>query len=136
MGERAREEPLRELMRDFLAAWEEGDAAKAASFYTLDGVYLPANHPAVVGRHAIEKYHRSTMERLRPTWRVEPEEVLREHDLAVERGSYTVSVRPEGKEPTNDVGKYMIVCVRERDGQWRIKWDIDNSDTPIAIRPE
>ncbi len=136
MSERAQEDPVRQLMHDFLAAWDEGDAAKAASFYTSDGIYLPAHHPAVVGRDAIEEFHRSTMERLRPTWRVEPEEVVREDGLTVERGSYTVSVRPEGKEPTNDVGKYMIVCVRERDGQWRIKWDIDNSDTPIAIGPE
>ena len=136
MSERAQEDPVRQLMHDFLAAWDEGDAAKAASFYTSDGIYLPAHHPAVVGRDAIEEFHRSTMEKLRPRWRVEREEILREGDLIVERGSGTVSMRPEGEEPTEDVGKYIVVCVRERDGQWRIKWDIDNSDTPIPVGSE
>jgi uncharacterized protein (TIGR02246 family) len=136
MSERAQEDPVNELIHDFLAAWEEGDAAKAASFYTTDGVYLPPHHPAVVGRDAIEKFHRSTMEKLRPRWRVEREQVLREGDLIVERGSGTVLMRPEGEEPTEDVGKYIIVCVRDRDGQWRIKWDIDNSDTSIPVESE
>ncbi|MEE9576990.1 MAG: SgcJ/EcaC family oxidoreductase [Gemmatimonadota bacterium] len=128
MSERAQEDPVSELMHEFLTAWEEGDAAKAASFYTSDGVYMPPHHPAVVGRDAIEEFHRSTMEKLRPRWRVKREEVLREGDLIVERGSGSVSIRPEGEEPTEDVGKYVIVCVRDSDGRWRIKWDIDNSD--------
>ncbi len=136
MSERAQEDPVSELIHDFLAAWEEGDAAKAASFYTSDAVYLPAHHPAVVGRDAIDKYHRSTMEKLRPRWRVKREEVMQAGDLIVERGSATVSMTPEGEEPSEDVGKYIIVCVREPDGQWRIKWDIDNSDTAIPVQSE
>ena len=136
MSERAPKDPVSELVHDFLAAWEEGDAAKAASFYPSDAVYMPSHHPAVVGREAIEKYHRSTMEMLRPRWRVEREEVLREGDLLVARGRGTVSTRPEGEERAEDVGKYVIVCVRQRDGQWRVKWDIDNSDTSIPVGPD
>ncbi len=51
-------------------------------------------------------------------------------DLAVETGSYQLTMVPKKGKPTPEKGKYLTVWKRQPDGTWKIVRDIDNTDTP------
>ena len=52
--------------------------------------------------------------------------------LAFVRGTYTMTIEPEGAaEPLQDRGKYVEIRRKQADGAWLIAVDIFNSDLPI-----
>ena len=58
---------------------------------------------------------------------------LEEHgDTAIEVGSYTLDIQPEGGNLITDIGKYVVVFKRQADGSWKLATDIFNSDMPAA----
>jgi uncharacterized protein (TIGR02246 family) len=56
------------------------------------------------------------------------EDVMVVGDMAVETGTYTMSITPKGGKPMDDKGKYLTVWKRQADGSWKIERDINNSD--------
>ncbi len=126
------EEKVQLLMEAFLPAYNAGDAARAASFYADNAVYLPSHHPAVVGRAEIESYHRRMMEQVAPRFSLIPDETIESDGLIVQRGRYTVSLTQDDRGVVEDTGKYVIVCQEGAEGRLQILWDIDNSDSPSA----
>lgn len=126
------EERVRLLMEAFLPAYNAGDAARAASFYADNAVYLPSHHPAVVGRAEIESYHARMMEQVAPRFSLIPDETIESDGLIVQRGRYTVSLTQGDLGVVEDTGKYVIVCQEGTEGRLQILWDIDNSDSPSA----
>jgi ketosteroid isomerase-like protein len=51
-------------------------------------------------------------------------------DMALDRGTYRLSVAPDGTKQV-DTGKYVVVW-RKVDGQWKAAADIINSDLPAG----
>ena len=54
-GSAADEAALRELAKQYAAAWNSGDAAKAAAVYADDGMFVTITGTPIVGRPEIEK---------------------------------------------------------------------------------
>ena len=90
---------------------------------------MPPHHPAVHGRAAFERWIASFPRVLRMTLTVD--EVDGRADLAYVRGTYAMTLHPDGApSPVDDVGKYLEVRKRQPDGSWLLAADIFNSDRP------
>jgi ketosteroid isomerase-like protein len=48
-------------------------------------------------------------------------------DLAYEVGNYVLTIQPEGQEPIEDKGKYVVVWKQIADGSWKMHVDIWNT---------
>ena len=118
------------LMDDFVATYNSGDAARAASFYAEDGVYMPDGHPAVVGRANVASYHQQSMEQLGPTFVLTPEETTQSGNLVVQWGHGTMTINEGDQAGTKADGKYLVVIRENDNGRLELLWDIDNMDAP------
>lgn len=111
------------------AAWNAGDAEKAAAVYAEDAVVMLANQPAVNGKLAI-------LEAIRAFPPVSEakfhgEEFLAEGNVAVIRGSVSLMMMlPGASAAVADTSKYIEVWRRQADGTWKLQWDIANTDRP------
>jgi uncharacterized protein (TIGR02246 family) len=115
--------------REFMAAFNRGDAAGVAAGYTEDGQVLPPGAPAMSGRQAIEQFWQSVM-----GMGVREVELRTEHaeaagDLAYEVGSAVLTVQPEGGAAATDTVKYVVVWKRQAGGPWQLAVDIWNGNT-------
>jgi ketosteroid isomerase-like protein len=57
------------------------------------------------------------------------ETVERAGDYAIETGTVTVTVQPEGKAAQTSNGKYVVVWKRQTDGSWQLHHDIWNDNS-------
>ena len=56
------------------------------------------------------------------------DDVMIAGDMAVETGTYTMSMTPKGGKPMDDKGKYITVWKRQADGSWKVERDINSTD--------
>ena len=95
--------------------------------YTEDAVVMPPHHPAVHGRTAIRSWFPSFPRVSRFSLTIDESDGRA--DLAYVRGSYSMTLHPEGApRPVEDAGKYIEIRKRQADGSWPIAADIFNSD--------
>ncbi len=115
-------------------AWGEaantGDWAALGATYTEDAVLLPPNEPAVQGRSDIQAW----FEALPPVSEIIDEVVDIDGvgDVAFVRGSYTLTMTPEGMDAVADTGKYLEVWRKQADGSWLIYRGIFSSNLAAA----
>jgi uncharacterized protein (TIGR02246 family) len=115
--------------REFMTAFNRGDAAGVAAAYTEDGRVLPAGAPALSGRQAVEQFWRSVMDMgvRRVELRTEHAEAV--GALAYEIGSAALMIRPEGGAAATDTVTYVVVRKRQAGGPWQLAVDIWNGNT-------
>jgi uncharacterized protein (TIGR02246 family) len=108
------------------------DAAGIAGLYTEDGAVMPPNAPIGKGRAAIQQIWASMMATPGFGLSIVPEQILvsSSGDMALDRGTYSLTVAPGGTTQT-DTGKYVVVW-RKIGGEWKAAADIFNSDLPAS----
>jgi uncharacterized protein (TIGR02246 family) len=108
------------IRQDYLEAYNGGDAAALAGFYTEDAVFIPADAPPVDGREAI-RAHWEDLLAAGPTLEVESHEVIPLSPSWVSSGgSYRVTVTPEGAEEQMTVrGSYFLLFRNTAEG-WKL----------------
>jgi len=52
-------------------------------------------------------------------------------DLAYEVGKFTLTIQPEGQEPIEQKGKFVVVWKKIADGSWKLHVDIFNYTLPV-----
>lgn len=108
---------LARVLTDYEVAWRRG-GAEVAKLFTEDGLVLAGGRPPIKGRAAIADHYPKAGGPLS----------LRAIAFAAEGsvgyiiGAYTTE---RGKP---DIGKFTLTLRRERDGQWMIVSDMDNSN--------
>ena len=123
-------------IRGQVAQWVERvkakDAAAIAQFYTEDGAVMPPNMAIGKGRPAIQKVWADMMATPGFDLTFAPEQIVisASGDMALDRGTYRLTVSPAGT-PQTDTGKYVVVW-RKVGGEWKAAADIFNSDLPAA----
>ncbi len=97
--------------------------------YADDGVMMQSGMPAVSGRAAIEEAMKGMVAAMKVDSAAFTMNDLKvSGDLAVETGSYRMTMTPTGGAPMNDAGKYVTVWQKQADGSWKVIRDISNSD--------
>ena len=130
-----------QAVKDAIAAWDKawngGDCEMLASLYTPDAVAMPPNTPASVGINAMRLSCKKDFEQFKEENSTHTEDVRVSKNLAVARGTQEASTAPKnGGNSVRDKEKWIVVYQRQRDGSWKILWEIYNSDLPpMASNP-
>ena len=108
------------------------DAAGIAQLYVEDGALMPPNAPIGKGRAAIQQTWAAMMGTPGFDLTINPEQIVisSSGDMALDRGTYTLTVAPAGTTQT-DTGKYVVVW-RKIGGDWKAVADIFNSNLPAS----
>ena len=108
------------------------DFERLATFYTEDGVRNAPNAPPSEASPASLRAGYGGVTRLEN----EPEEIDGRGSLAYARGSYSITLAPEGAaESISDTGHYVAILRKQGDGRWLISYLIFNSAQPMP-QPE
>lgn len=121
---------MKKILEDFDEAYNEafnrGDAAGCAAFFTEDVVLLPPGEPMIRGRKAFEESYRSRM--AQNTGGTHTNALVDygvEGDMAYQIGTFAI----EDSDPP-EKGKFVNVLKRQPDGSWKVSISIFNSDKP------
>ena len=118
----------------FVVAFNKGDAATAASFYTDDAVSRPPNQEPESGKAAIEQGFGGMFKSVGKVtdFKIDQKDLDVFADRAVETGSYSFSFTPAGaKAAMKDHGSYLNYWKKQPDGSWKIYRDVIVSSEPI-----
>jgi uncharacterized protein (TIGR02246 family) len=114
-----------------VAAVNAGSAEAWAEQFADDGVQMPPNAPANVGKTMIRSWSQAFLDQFRVQFALAVDEVRVFGEWAFEKGGYTISLQPKAAGPLmQDKGKYITVYQRESGDSWRMARDIWNSDNP------
>jgi uncharacterized protein (TIGR02246 family) len=113
-------------------ALNKGDVESWLTLYKSDAVVLPPNEPAWRGVDGMRAGAQAMLNAVTISGAVlTADDVKVSGDLAVETGSYTMTMTPKkGGKALNDKGKYVVVWERQPDGSWKAIRDMFNSDLP------
>src|SRR4051794_8741758 len=126
------EQAIRGDIDHWLQLVKAKDAAGIAQLYTEDGAVMPPNAPIAKGRAAIQQTWASMMRTPSFDLTFTPEQIVvsASGDMALDRGTYSLTVAPAGTTQT-DTGKYVVVW-RKIGGDWKAVADIFNSNLPAS----
>lgn len=121
----------------FAKALLANDHATMMSMYADDGYNLPSYSPMLKGKEAMKK-HGMEQEKMgikMKTFSLTVVDVIPGSDLMVEIGTYNLTMAmPGGDKPFPDHGKYVTVWQKQKDGSWKIKADMWNTDVNPMMR--
>ncbi len=122
------------LVRRASVAWNEAhnaaDGGRLMQLYTDTAVSIPYNRPALEGRAAIEADFREFFANFTAHHKTAIVSLEILGDWAIERGRYELTATPKaGGTPLRESGKHIVIRKRV-DGQWKIQWEIWNTDAP------
>ena len=128
----ADEQAIRGHVSRWLQLVKAKDAAGIAALYAEDGAVMPPNAPIGKGRTAIQQTWASMMRTPGFGLTFVPEQIVvsSSGDMALDRGTYSLTIAPDGITQT-DTGKYVVVW-RKIGGEWKAAADIFNSDLPAS----
>ena len=112
-----------------VAAMNSGRVNDVLPLYAPDAIVLAPNAPPMVGHDAIRQFWGAAANMKMSGVTLTTDQVEVHGDVAIETGSYTMTLTPPGASaPMNDRGKYMVVWKRQGDGSWKIYRDMFNSN--------
>ena len=128
-------EANRIMTAEFAKAATAMDWIAVANFYAEDAIVMPPNQPIIQGRDAIYSSKLAYPPVL--GFNAQVEDVYGYGDLAVVRGTYEITLQPEGvPDPIKDTGKWIEIRRKQQDGSWLIEIDIWNSNNPPLPPPK
>ena len=118
---------LRELIRRYDRALNEGNAEAIAGLFADDAVMMPPNEPVITGRAAILTRHASLFDTVSLRHSLQSDERVVADPWAFDRGTYDMAVIPfrEGQS-WQEKGNYVTIFKKQADGTWKIQSDIWN----------
>jgi len=121
---------IKAATEEYIQAWSSADWVTLAALHTEDAIVMPPNESMVQGRDEIQALNEASPAPIEANLTIV--EIDGRGDLAYARGTYSVTVQPEGApEPIQDTGKYLEIRRKQEDGSWLITIDIWNSDLPL-----
>ena len=128
-------EAIKAASTQWLDAFNRGDAAALAAFYTEEATLLEPNSPLVVGRESIQTIFQGFFDTSALELQLTVIELSVNGDMAHRFGRYTLTIQPEEGEAISDNGKYVEIWKREN-GSWKMDVDIWNSSLPLSAPEE
>ncbi len=126
------EQAIRGHVDHWLQLIKAKDAAGIAALYAEDGAVMPPNAPIGKGHAAIQRTWASMMQTPGFALTFAPEQIVvsASGDMALDRGTYSLTIAPDGITQT-DTGKYVVVW-RKIGSEWKAAADIFNTDLPAS----
>ena len=122
---------IEDLANQYGAALNAGDLDLWISLWTDNGIQMPPNAPAVIGKEQLRAKNESMFAEFNLKMAVTNKEVKVAGDLAFIRGAYTLSLTPKaGGETIMIDGKYLDIVERQADGSWKFARDCYNDNAP------
>lgn len=120
---------INQVLKNYSTSLNAGDMDRWVALWTDDGVQMPPDEPAVVGKERIQARNQRGADRFTFDIGITNEEARTAGDWAFARGTYKASLTPkQGGQPIPIDGKYMTILARQGDGSWKIHRDIFNSN--------
>ena len=122
---------IEKQVEGFLAAFNRGDAAGVAAYYTEGARFLPPNAETMTGRDAIQAAWQFNMDNGVKKADLEIVELIPMGEkTACDVGKYKLWIEPEPGVTVEDVGKYVVIW--KHDGEsWKLDIDIFNTSLPL-----
>lgn len=121
---------IEETNLKFGEAVRQGDAAALVALYTDDATLLPPDSDMIEGRQGIEAFWSGGLQMGIKNAVLTTVDVFGSGDLAYEIGKAAITIQPEGQEPIEMKGKYVVVWKQTDDSSWKLHVDIWNSSMP------
>ena len=120
---------VRQLDAQFMRAANARDVKVGVmAFYASNAVVMPPNHPLIKGRENIRKFWQGFIDSGASNVKLKTTTIEAVGGLAYGRGAYSFSMPTAEGSTVGEVGKYIVIYRRQRDGSWRAVADIFNSD--------
>lgn len=117
---------------DHVGAINAGNTDAWVAQFDEDGVQMPPNAPANIGKENIGHWSGGLLSNFRVQFGLSVDEVHVFGDWAFERGDYTITLDPAAGGPSmRDCGKYVTIYRKGAGDRWRMSRDIWNSDNPL-----
>lgn len=121
---------IRAVSDSFVAYVRTNRDSAAASLFTENAVWMPANSGIAEGRPAILAAFQAS--RALESFSLTTIDVEGRGDLAYVRGTYAFAITSaDGKSAVGDHGKFLEIRRRQADGKWLVAAEIFNSDQPV-----
>jgi len=124
---------IKEMLNQYAASVNTGDFDLWMSLWTDDGVQMPPDTPARIGKEQIREGMKLAFEQMNLDIAITIEEAKVHGDLGLTRCRYTLKMTPKaGGETINAMldGKALTLYERQSDGSWKIVYDCFNSNVP------
>ncbi len=116
-----------------LAALAEADIDGYLTAYAEDTVWMPEGAPAIIGKEGARRRLESVLAGEGLSVEIETtEQVVMSPDWVLHRGTFQVVDSSDGDDRIGEVGSYLVVWSKGADGDWTIRYEISNSDSPVA----
>jgi uncharacterized protein (TIGR02246 family) len=124
------------IYKTFSEAYRTLDVEKVANLYSENARYLPPDNDILQGRAEIRPTFQSFFDYVKNegrTMTISFQIFQRKVDknLAFDVGIYTIRQYKDKKEVGTGQGKFVVVAVKEKDGQWRFQVDGYSALKPI-----
>ena len=122
---------IREVLNQYAAGVSAGDFDLWMSLWTDDGVQMPPDAPACVGKEQIREEMKPAFDEMSMELAILSIEASKTYgDFGLTRCKYTLNMTPKaGGETINAMpeGKALTLYERQSDGSWKIAFDCFNS---------
>jgi uncharacterized protein (TIGR02246 family) len=121
------------MWKEFAASLEAGDVDRWLAMWTDDGIQMPPDEPAAVGKDRIRTRMAAALNKFKVDMEIKNEELQHAGDLAYARGTYKATLTPKTGGAAMPIdGKFMTILSRQADGSWKIHRDMFNSNVAPA----
>jgi ketosteroid isomerase-like protein len=129
-GEAELKEKFGEMNKKFAQMMIDNDLEEMLSYYAENPISMPSYQPMLRSLDAMRESHKQQHEMgMKITaFELTATDVIVEGNIAVEIGTYTISMDIPEMGAMDDHGKYMNVWEKQDDGSMKIKADIWNTD--------
>ena len=124
---------IKETLNQYAVGINTGDYDRWISLWADDGVQMPPDDPARIGKAQIREKMKPLFDQFILKIDVDIAEARVYDDLGLTRCTYTLNITPKaGGETIHAMpdGKALTLYERQSDGSWKIVFDCFNSNTP------
>ena len=131
---RAAVEEIRAADAGWLKVFAARDLEKSVAFCDEEASMMVPHGPAAKGKKAIAKKIAAGfgLREYKLVWHAEKAGVARSGELGYTCGKYRFSFRDASGKIISDRGKYLVVWRKRAGGEWKVLFDMNNSDLPMG----
>jgi ketosteroid isomerase-like protein len=126
---------VKQMVQDFVAAYNAQDVAKVGTFFSANATLMPANQSTLHGVDSLKSWFelRFKDDGARDL-AIEPIAVEGHGSLGYVAGTFSLNLQPPNGPARRDRGK-VVWLVHKYSGQWKFELQIMSSDLPPALPP-